>query len=264
LTPAQATLNISTEVRLKEGDQQPDRSSNDEVSEETDVFPIDFTPAATPRPPAVPPYVQPSAEQQPSAPYPTSYPGYTPVGGQPGYGTSYGEYGQPYQPYQPYAQDRSRGATGTGGKVVLFVLGVLLVVFVGVITGLVTGLIAYSDLARLLGMGPAEIYVQNLRDESISVSVQRLDSGGSVVIGREDRLGSGDVRAYPGREPGPWNVRFVADGGAEIGRCELNAAGNGRYTFMVLPEVIVISSAGQAPGSGDDLVVGQSPLCSRS
>jgi hypothetical protein len=149
-------------------------------------------------------------------------------------------------------------------RVFLVVLLLLLVALIGLIAAVAGGFVSYTDLARLVGMGPGEIYIQNLRDDPVRVSVQRLDGAGRVIGSYDDQIGAADVRAYPNRELGPWDVRFVAADASDLGTCQLTVSGNGRYTFMVLPDVVVVASAGQDASSGDEYVLQTSSLCQRT
>jgi len=116
----------------------------------------------------------------------------------------------------------------------------------------------------VLGMGPGEIYVQNLRDDTVTLTVERLDGQANVTGAYEDQLGPGDVRTYPNRETRPSDVHFVAAAETNLGTCHMTVGGNGRFTFMVLPDIVVVSSAGETATRGDDFVIGTSPLCQRA
>ncbi|HYI21264.1 MAG TPA: hypothetical protein VEX62_01380 [Candidatus Limnocylindrales bacterium] len=261
-----------------------DRPTNDPspvngVSDDTDVYPIDFLPPVPPARAAaqaqIPPQPYPAAPPGSSSPN-TSYgqpgsqppPGYVPSVG---YDQRYSGYPpSPYPGYQGYAphpgyRPNERAGTGRGLKLVVVVLFVLLVGLVGLIFGLATGILRYNDLARLIGMGPGEIYVQNLRDDLVTVTLQQADGQGDASTPmHEDQIGPADVRAYPERASGGWDIRFLGADGRVLGACELTMSGNGRYTFMVLPDVVVVSSAAHPATSGDDYVTQASPLCRRS
>ncbi len=189
----------------------------------------------------------------------------------PGYDQRYGGYPPQaypgYRGYAPYPGYRSneRGGTGRGLKLFLIVLFVLLIGLIGLFFGLATGILRYNDLARLIGMGPGEIYVQNLRDDLVTVTIQQAGGEGDASAPiHEDQIGPADVRAFPERANGAWDIRFLGADGSDLGTCQLTVSGNGRYTFMVLPDIVVVSSAGQSATRGDDLVLHNSPLCRRS
>ncbi len=266
------------EDQVTEGDRPTDDSlPGGEVSDDTDVYPIDFLPPIPPTRAAAPaqypqqPYSAPPGNQYPNTDY--VQPGYQPPPGHgppPGYDQRYGGYppvrNAGYQGYAAYPGYRSNERPGTGvlSKLLLFVLFMLLIGLVGLIFGLATGIVRYNDLARLIGMGPGEIYVQNLRDDLVTVTIQQVGEGDASTQIAEDQIGPADVRAYPERGSGAWDIRFMGADGSDLGTCQLNMSGNGRFTFMVLPDIVVVSSAGHSVTSGDDFVIRTSPLCRRS
>lgn len=262
-----------------------ERPKND-ISDETDVYPVPIAPPPPVQPLAPPP----GATDQPYSGYaPTGYPppGYQSQPGYPPQGYPPQGYGQPYQqpPYgqqSPYGQQHypgypqygyghpgygygaQRRRSGRGLKVFALILLGLVALLVVLVLALASGAIRLNDLLTLAGMGPGEIYVQNLRDDAVTVSVQRLDADDSVVSTYDDVIDAADVRTYPNRDHGSWDVRFIGADGTNLGTCHLRVSGNGRYTFMVLPQIVVVGHEGQQPSSGDDFVLQSSPVCRRS
>ena len=213
-------------------------------------------PAAPPPPPAYQPpppgapgdaYVPPSYPQQPPPSYaqqpPPSYPQ------------------QPPPSYAGYYQAPRRGM-GTGTKLFLLLVVVLLVGALGFAAAIASGVVKITDLQRLIGQGPGTIIVQNVSESaSVVVDLTRLDDSGNEVRAFDDQLGAGDVRIYPDRPPGAWDVAFTMSDGTSIGTCRMTVAGNGEYTFVVLDSVVFIEQTGVEPASGDEFLVDSSPLC---
>ena len=172
-----------------------------------------------------------------------------------------------YPPYPSYpahsARPRRRGM-GRGMKLFLLLVLLMLVATIGLIGGLAAGLVRTGDLLALVGMGPGEIYVQNLSDGPIVLTLERRGDEDAVVRSHDDTIGAGDVRVYPDRPTGPWDLTFATSDGLGLGTCRLQVAGNQQYTFAVLPGLVVVSRAGAEPASGDELVIESSSLCRRT
>ena len=208
---------------------------------------------------------EPPAGSQPSQPPPPTYPQSQPPGypQPPGYGQA-GYYPQPPgypqqggYPQQPpgYPQPPGRRGSGRGLKVFLLLLLLLFLALIALIAGLASGFIKMNDVLRLSGMGPGEILVQNASDAPVVVEIERLDADGTVLRSFAETVGPADVRTYPDRDKGPWDLRFAAADGTSLGECNLQVGGNEVYTFIVLPDVIAVSRAGTTAASGDELVV---------
>jgi hypothetical protein len=143
----------------------------------------------------------------------------------------------------------------------LLLMIVLALLLIGLIVSLLAGFIKLNDITTLLGMGPGRIIVQNMADGPIAVEIRRIDESGETVRFYEDEIAPADVRFYPDRQTGMWQVVFRDDDNAGLGSCNLTIAGNGEYTFVVLPQIVVVSQTGRQPESGDEMVVQTSSLC---
>lgn len=125
------------------------------------------------------------------------------------------------------------------------------------------GLITPEKLMNLVGLGPADIEVDNLREDSIAVSIEQLDvPADSVGVSTSWEMSAFDIRAWRAADPGRYQFSFgTADGLGDLGVCTLTLRSGDRYQFAALPEVIVVSRAGHPPAEGADLIVSTSALC---
>jgi hypothetical protein len=184
-------------------------------------------------------------------------PGYQPPGYAPqGYAPAYAGYAPPYPTY-------ARRGSGRGLKIFLILLLVFVVVVVLVVAGIATGTIKTNQLLSLIGMGPGQIYVENASEQPVVFRIERLDEQGETVRFFEETIGPADVRAYPDRNTGAWDLNFQSADGRALGTCNLTVAGNGVYSFIVLPDVVAVSRLGAGATNGDDLVIDTSRLCRR-
>lgn len=146
-----------------------------------------------------------------------------------------------------------------------FVVVVLfLVVGLGFVAAFRTGLITKTTVLNLVGLGPAEIQVDNLRDGPIQVAIVPLvDAKGSSPTPVILRLKAFDIRTYRVQNRGRYRADFGTSSGAaaSLGTCALTLRSGDRYQFVTLPDKIAVYRQNARPSSGRDLVVATSALC---
>jgi hypothetical protein len=250
-----------------------DSDALDDFDDDTNEFTPDQLRAALPPPRADPP-LQPINQPGPMPPtgYGTSQaygppPGHGPPPGYyqqpsyppPGYPAGYGPPGYPaYSSHPPYVRNQGMG---TASKAFLLLLLLAALLLLGLVVGLLAGFIRVNDLTSLLGMGPGRFIVHNMSDDRITVDMRRIDAQGETLRFFDDGIAPADVRSYPDRQTGTWQLVFRKSSGGGLGSCNLGVAGNGEYTFIVLRQLVVVSQTGVEPQTGDEMIVQTSPLC---
>jgi hypothetical protein len=136
----------------------------------------------------------------------------------------------------------------------------LVIAVIGIAIALFTGVIRTGSLLNLLGMGPSSVEVTNLRDNPISVVLQKTNSDGTTVTSTGD-LNNFDVRNLTAGEPGHFQLTVTDSTGAQVASCSLNVTAGSRWQFVVMDQVTVVTRNGEKPPSSDDLFTSSSSLC---
>lgn len=169
--------------------------------------------------------------------------------------------GQP--PAAAAAKPKSRGC----GRWLL--AGCLVLILAGCTAG-VGGYLAYRAgmltpemVLGLVGLGPADIEVDNFRDDTVYVSIAQLDAPvDSAPQGTTLELNAFDVRTYRVGQPGQFQIDFgTTSGAADLGSCSLSVRSGDHYQFVALPEMLVINQVDDPVSVGTDLIVSNSSLC---
>jgi hypothetical protein len=190
--------------------------------------------------------------------------------------TTVGIGGQMAYPSPPQQPQYSAPPKKSGGGCWLWILGGCLVLIVGCVVlaggGFLlyrSGLITVSSMLNLVGLGPADVEVDNFRDDAIQVSILQLDvpqssnsnsSPAPAQWGYE--MNAFDVHITQVQTHGRYRVDFGSTSGAsDLGTCTLNLGSGDAYQFVTLPDKIVINHVNQPAKTGPDFIVATSALC---
>jgi hypothetical protein len=177
------------------------------------------------------------------------------------------------QPTAPVAAPVTRKSGGGCGKVLgcgcLAVL-LLLVCVVGGVVAVSTGVISQDTVLSLIGQGPGSIEYSNFADNTLHVTMTRLDvqqdarPGTPVATPSPStlRLNAFDVLTYQVSQPSRLRVDFgSAEGKRDVGTCNLSVASGDAYQFVVLPDKVVVNRSNNPSSVGTDYVIDTSALC---
>lgn len=125
------------------------------------------------------------------------------------------------------------------------------------------GLINPNMLLNLVGLGPADITVENLRDDGVRVLITQVDvAKDSSPTTASLSLKAFEVRGHRISNAGRYRIDFKADpGGAGLGSCLLTVKSGATYQFVALPAAILINRVNDPVSTGRDLNVATSSLC---
>jgi len=173
------------------------------------------------------------------------------------------------QPGQPPAAVPAAAKPKGRGCAQWLVAGCLLLLLAGCAAG-VGGYLAYrgglltaESVLGLVGLGPADIEVDNFREDPVYVSIVQLDApSDSRAVATFLELNPFDVRTYRLLNPGRYQVDFgTSTDAADLGTCTLSTRSGDHYQFVALPERIVINRVDDPVSVGTDLIVSTSSLC---
>jgi hypothetical protein len=124
-------------------------------------------------------------------------------------------------------------------------------------------LITMNTVLNLVGMGPADIEVDNFRDDTVFVTMTQLNvPEGSTGAYYSMEIRPFDIQTHRFSSPGRFQIDFgTSSAGADLGTCILSLKSGESYQFVPLPDMIVINPQKHAPETGEDLVVATSALC---
>lgn len=165
----------------------------------------------------------------------------------------------------PVAKKNGGGCGGCiiPGCVIFIVL--ILVIGVGGFLAFRSGALTPANILNLAGLGPADIEVDNFRDDAIQINLARIETVGAGTPTPNPssfRLNPFDVRTHHVQEPGRYRVEFRAvRGNTDLGTCTLTIRGGDHYQFVALPERIAINRANNPSQVGSDFVIQKSTLC---
>ncbi len=231
-------------------------------------------PAAYPPPPVYsPPPAYPPPAYQPPPPAPYHPPASGPATAPPGQYYPASAYPQGRAPVYaaPASQNYGRPPAPKqgGGCGRLFLLGCLLplvlclFVSAGGFLAYQGGLITPNMLLNLVGLGPADIEVDNFRDDGVRVSILELDPPKDSSASQSSlSLKAFEVRGRRIDRTGRYRIEFRSDpGGASLGTCVLTAKSGAKYQFVALPSSIIINRVNDPVSVGRDLNIATSALC---
>lgn len=125
------------------------------------------------------------------------------------------------------------------------------------------GLITPNMLLNLVGLGPADLSVENLRDDGVRVLIVQVDVAKDASPTTASlSLKAFEVRGYRITNAGRYRIDFRSDpSGAGLGTCLLTVKSSAMYQFVALPTAILINRVNDPVSSGRDLNVATSTLC---
>jgi hypothetical protein len=174
-------------------------------------------------------------------------------------------------PVQYAAPPPAKSGMGCGGCLLrscllILVLAVIVAVggFLAFRTGALSPQAALSIYLNITGQGPADIEVENFRDDAIAVSIQQTDAAKDANAAEGSlALNAFDVRRFRAPNPGKYRVSFTAAGSSDsaLGTCMLTLRSGDRYQFVTLPDKIVVNRVNNPSNAGTDFVVDSSSLC---
>jgi hypothetical protein len=157
---------------------------------------------------------------------------------------------------------------GCGGCILpgcLILVVLILVIGVGGFLAFRSGALTLGNVLNLAGLGPADIEVDNFRDDAIQVNVTRVEAVGAgtpTPYPSSFQLKAFDVRTHHVSEPGKYRIEFRAvRGNADLGNCSLTVRGGDHFQFVALPERIAINRVNNPSNLGSDFVIQKSSLC---
>jgi len=174
---------------------------------------------------------------------------------------------QPAQPGQPPAPVAAKPKGRGCGR--WLIAGCLVLLLAGCAAG-VGGYLAYQGglltpemVLGLVGLGPANLEVDNFREDLVSVSITQLDAPSeSLPLEVALELNPFDVRTYRVQNPGQYRIGFAtATGAADLGSCTLDVRSGDHFQFVTLPDMIVVNPVDDPVSVGTDLIVSTSSLC---
>jgi len=174
---------------------------------------------------------------------------------------------QPVQPGQPPAPAAVKPkGRGCGRWLLAGCLGLILAGCAAGVGGYLAyraGMLTPESLLGLVGLGPADIEVDNFRDDHVFVSIAQLDApADSAPLETSLDLNAFDVRTYRVGQPGEFQIDFgTSNGAADLGSCTLSVRSGDHFQFVTLPERIVINRVDDPVSVGTDLIVSSSSLC---
>ena len=125
------------------------------------------------------------------------------------------------------------------------------------------GLITPKMLLTLIGQGPADVEINNFRDDSIRFSMLQLDPPKESTPNQASFVTkSFDIKNQRIEGPGRYRIDFKTEtGSTALGTCILTVKSGGRYQFVLLPSSIIINRVNDPVTSGRELNVATSTLC---
>ena len=109
------------------------------------------------------------------------------------------------------------------------------------------------------GFGAASVEFLNLRDDAIRADLAPASQADAVPAAL--RLAPYELRTHRAVRPTRLAITIVTEDGSILGTCTLDLRPGDRYQLVALPDVALVRDLGQAPGSGRDLLLGESGAC---
>lgn len=116
---------------------------------------------------------------------------------------------------------------------------------------------------NLVGMGPAELEVDNFREDTVHVRVYALGEADSLMgYDLNYEINPYDVRVIVIPYAGNFHLDFgTSVDGTDLGTCQMTIKSGDKYQFVPLQDQIIINDLTNPVESGADLVVSSSELC---
>jgi hypothetical protein len=166
----------------------------------------------------------------------------------------------------PSRSPDQKSSGGCGKALGLGCLTVIVLIVVLVVGGTIafrTGALTANKMLNIVGLGPAQIEVDNFRDDAILVTIRQLDaSSKSSAYSAALRLKAFDIRNSRIRSGGRYQVDFSTErGNGRLGTCRMHIRGGDHYQFVALPQRIAVNRANWPSSVGKDFVLRSSSLC---
>jgi hypothetical protein len=151
-----------------------------------------------------------------------------------------------------------RAARGCG-----LVIIVMLVALVGLYFAFRSGIITQAKLFKLVGLGPGTITAMNFRDDAIQTTVTPIKSSqDSEPVGRVYSLDAYEITSLQIRDAGKYRIEIQIQNTGEIqGSCVLNVRGGDEYSFVSLPNGILLMRENSPSSDPKDLFPETSAFC---
>ena len=126
-----------------------------------------------------------------------------------------------------------------------------------------SGALTLTTALNIIGQGPADIEVDNFRDDKIEVGITQLDvTKDSIPTQGALKLNVFDITSFRVPQPGKYRVDFAtADKRTTLGTCALTLRSGDVYQFVALPDQIIVNRANNPSSVGADLPIATSALC---
>jgi hypothetical protein len=126
-----------------------------------------------------------------------------------------------------------------------------------------SGMLNRDNLMKLIGQGPADIEVDNFRDDNIYVTITQLNVPQDQTPSRASlTINSFDVAAYHVEKTGKYKVDFgTTQGSANLGTCTLTVKSGDQYQFVPLPTKVIINRTNSPASATGDFLISTSSLC---
>ena len=126
-----------------------------------------------------------------------------------------------------------------------------------------SGALTLTTALNIIGQGPADIEVDNFRDDPIEAAITQLDvASESLPIQGALKLNVFDIKSFRVPQPGKYRVDFVIAGKrTTLGTCALTLRSGDVYQFVALPDQIIVNRANNPSSVGADLPIATSALC---
>jgi hypothetical protein len=166
------------------------------------------------------------------------------------------------QPPGPTPPKKGGGCGRTCGCGCLILILLLIVIIGGGYFALKSGTLKLTQVLNIVGLGPAQLEVDNFRDDAIKVSIKQLDVAKDSSYPSVLDVKAFEIRLYKIPSRGRYHVSFgSAAGGTDLGTCTLGVRGGDQYQFVALPNRIVVNYKNQPSSAGSDFVIATSSLC---
>lgn len=161
------------------------------------------------------------------------------------------------QPSVAVASPRRRRRPGC----LLILLILVIVVPLAAFGAFRLGLVTPQTLLNLIGQGPGYIEVDNLQDDTITVSVADTSTASDAASPSSGSLNSFDIRTLTAPKAGGYMVSVAGSSGTAIAACTVDLHSGDTFLFVVLPDVTIVHRNNDNVSQGSELNVTTSSLC---
>ncbi|MFH2129332.1 MAG: hypothetical protein ABIK68_03080 [bacterium] len=126
-----------------------------------------------------------------------------------------------------------------------------------------SGKLTPDDIAKIFGMGPAEIQIANLSDSTLTAELTYIDDETGEERSSESlEMGPYDLRTISGLSARTYTLTFASNSGSpEGGSCHLKVRGGDSLSFIAVPEGIGVIKNGESVSSSEEVNIQTSPIC---